>query len=111
MADLFGNWMRAREVAHTKRDNNRIVRPFAWGLEHVVDHVNGDDPRVVLANHSARAMAASGDFSGLRDIRAFVLAGNIRTWTSPVHTPAPENNLARARLFRPRRERKNKSRA
>jgi pimeloyl-ACP methyl ester carboxylesterase len=111
MADLFGNWMRAREVAHTKRDNNRIVRPFAWGLEHVVDHVNGDDPRVVLANHSARAMAASENFYELPEIRDFVLTGNILTWTSAVHTPAPENNLARARLFRPRRERKNKSRA
>ena len=77
--------MRAREVAHTKRDNNRIVRPFAWGLEHVVDHVNGDDPRVVLANHSARAMAASENFYELPEIRDFVLTGNILTWTSAVH--------------------------
>src|ERR1043165_3726337 len=111
MADLFGNWMRAREVAHTKRDNNRIVRPFAWGLEHVVDHVNGDDPRVVLANHSARAMAASENFYELPEIRDFVLTGNILTWTSAVHTLSPANNVARARLFPPQRERKNKPRA
>jgi len=111
MADLFGNWMRAREVAHTKRENNRIVRPFAWGLEHVVDHVNGDDPRVVLSAHSARAMAASENFYELPEIRDFVLTENILTWTSAVHTPSPENNVARARLFRPQRERKNKPRA
>ena len=32
---LFGKWMRAREIAHTKRDDNRVVRPFQWGLEFI----------------------------------------------------------------------------
>jgi pimeloyl-ACP methyl ester carboxylesterase len=103
--------MRAREVAHTKRDDNRVVRPFAWGLEHVMDHVNGDDPRAVLSQHSARAMAASENFYELPEIRDFVLTENILTWTSAISTPSPENNVARARLFRPQRERKHKPRA
>jgi len=103
--------MRAREVAHTKRDDNRIVRPFAWGLEHIVDHVNGDDPRVVLAQHSARSMSASEKFYELPEISDFALNGRVLTWTSAIHTPCPENNLARARLFPPQRERKNKPRA
>ena len=30
--------MRAREIAYIKRDNNRMVRPFAWGLEFIRDH-------------------------------------------------------------------------
>src|SRR5215813_4210467 len=111
MADLFGKWMRAREVAHTKRDNNRVVRPFAWGLEHVVDHVNGDDPRAVLSHYSARAMAASENFYELPEIRDFILAENILTWTSAINTLSPENNVARGRLFRPQRERRNKPRA
>jgi hypothetical protein len=111
MADLFGKWMRAREVAHTKRDDNRIVRPFAWGLEHIVDHVNGDDPRVVLAQHSARSMNATEKFYELPEISDFALNGRVLTWTSAIHTPCPENNLARARLFPPQRERKNKPRA
>lgn len=103
--------MRAREVAHTKRDDNRVVRPFAWGLEHIVEHVNGDDPRVVLSQHSARAMAASEEFYELPEISDFALNDRVLTWTSAVHTPAPENNVARARLFPPNRERKNKARA
>jgi len=113
--------MRAREVAHTKRDDNRIVRPFAWGLEHLLDHVNGDDPRVVLAQHSAQAMAASEKFYELTDISDYKLEelqplpqsgfSGVLTWTSVIHTPSPENNIARARLFRPKRERKNKPRA
>jgi hypothetical protein len=103
--------MRAREIAHTKRDDNRIVRPFAWGLEHIVDHVNGDDPREVLSQHSAGAMAASEKFYELPEIRDFVLSEDILTWTSAIHTASLENNVARARLFRPQRERKNKLRA
>src|ERR671926_130755 len=113
--------MRAREVAHTKRDDNRVVRPFAWGLEHIVDRVNGDDPRAVLSNHSAQAMAASEQFYELPEISDFELNekhprlrsgfSGVLTWTSAVHTPSAENNLARARLYRPQRERKNKPRA
>jgi dienelactone hydrolase len=103
--------MKAREIAHTKRENNRIVRPFAWGLEFISEHVNGDDPRSVLAEHTARAMGASEQFYTLPEISDFSLDGRDLTWTSAVRTPSPENNIARARLFVPRRERKNKPRA
>jgi len=103
--------MRAREIAHTKRDNNRIVRPFAWGLELICDHVNGEDPRSVFAQHTQRAMAASEEFYALSSIYDWKLTGNNLTWTSTVQTPSPENNLARARLYKPRRDRKNKPRA
>jgi dienelactone hydrolase len=111
MADFFGNWMRAREVAHTKRDDNRVVRPFAWGLEYIAEHVNGDDPRDVFTSFSANTMQASEQFYELPEIMDFKLQDRILTWTSAVHTPSAENNLARARLFTPKRERRNKPRA
>jgi len=103
--------MRAREIAHTKRDDNRVVRPFAWGLEFITAHVNGDDPRAVLARHTEQAMAASEDFYELAKTPDYKLDGDLLTWTSAIETPSPENNLARARLFTPRRERKRKPRA
>lgn len=103
--------MRAREIAHTKRDDNRVVRPFAWGLEHVTGHVNGDDPRKILREFSARAMADSDEFYALPEITDWNLEGNRLTWTSAVHTPSPENNTVHARLFTPKRERRNKPRA
>ncbi len=103
--------MRAREIAHTKKDNNRIVRPFAWGAEFISNHVNGDDPRAMFREHTSRAMASSEDFFALPPIDDWKLVGDQLTWTSAVHTPSPENNIARARLFTPRRERKNKPRA
>jgi dienelactone hydrolase len=103
--------MRAREIAHTKRDNNRLVRPFSWGLEFIRDHPNGADPRALLRAHTAQAMAHSEDFYALPEIDDWRLTGDVLTWTSAINTPDPENNLARARLFPARRERKRKPRA
>jgi hypothetical protein len=108
---LFGKWMRAREIAHTKKDDNRIVRPFAWGLEFISDHVNGDDPRKVFREHACRAMADSDRFYSLPVISDYELNGDQLSWTSAIQTPSAENNIVRARLFTPRKERKNKPRA
>ena len=103
--------MRAREIAHTKRDNNRLVRPFAWGVEFIRDHANGVDPRAIFREHTAQAMGRSDEFYALPEIEDWQLNGDLLTWTSAVHTPAAENNIARARLFPARRERKRKPRA
>ena len=91
--------MHGRERAHHERDNNRLVRPFEWGLEFISDHVNGDDPRQVLRRHTEQAMAHSEEFFALPEIADFELSGDQLTWTSAIHTPSPENNLARARYF------------
>jgi dienelactone hydrolase len=103
--------MRAREIAHTKRDDNRIVRPFEWGVEFVRAHANGDDPRTIFSEHTKDVMARSEDFYALPEIDDWRLEDDVLTWTSAVHTPSAENNMARARLFTPRRERRNKPRA
>ncbi len=108
---MFGRWMRAREIAHTKKDNNRIVRPFAWGSEFIVDHVNGDDPRHLFREYSARAMADSNAFYTLPAIDDYQLSDDHLTWTSAVRTPSAENNTVHARLFTPKKERRNKPRA
>src|ERR1041385_4047056 len=39
---LWKNYMHRRERWYHQRDNNRLVRPFEWGLEYIVEHVNGD---------------------------------------------------------------------
>jgi hypothetical protein len=91
--------MHARERAHHERDNNRIVRPFAWGLEFITEHVNGDDPRQMLLHYSKRAMQDSAEFYALPEINDFKFDREYLTWTSAIHTPDPENNIARARYF------------
>ena len=91
--------MHGRERAHHERDNNRLVRPFEWGLSFISDHVNGEDPRDVLRDHTTKAMQSSDDFYALPEISDFKLDGDQLTWTSAVATPSVENNLARARFF------------
>lgn len=103
--------MRAREVAYTKREDNRIVRPFAWGAEYISDHVNGDDPRAIFRNHTKQVMRRSEEFFALPEINDYRLENDQLTWTSAIHTPSSENNTVRARLFTPKRERRNKPRA
>ena len=103
--------MRAREIAHTKKDDNRVVRPFAWGVEFISDHVNGDDPRTLFREHTRRAMTDSEGFYSLPQIEDYQLTGDKLSWTSAIQTPSAENNVVRARLFTPRKERKNKPRA
>ena len=96
---LWQNYIYRRERAYHQRDNNRVVRPFEWGLPYVLDHVNGDDPRHVLAEHTARVMENSDDFYALPEISDYRLDGDQLTWTSAVETPSIENNTARARYF------------
>jgi dienelactone hydrolase len=91
--------MYRREHWYHQRDNNRLVRPFEWGLSYIIDHVNGDDPRDLFRHHTARVMPASEEFYKLSPITDYRLEGDQLTWTSAVATPSPENNLARARFF------------
>lgn len=96
---LWKNYMHRRERWYHQRDNNRLVRPFEWGLPYVLDHVNGDDPRNVLAEHSARVMQSSDEFYALPEISDYRLEGDQLTWTSAIETPSIENNTAHARYF------------
>lgn len=96
---FWKNYMHRRERWYHQRDDNRLVRPFDWGLSHILDHVNGDDPREVLQKHTVQVMQSSDDFYALPEISDFELNGDQLTWTSVIETPSPENNLARGRFF------------
>src|SRR5689334_14160238 len=96
---LWQDYMHRRERWYHDRDANRVVRPVEWGLPYVLDHVNGDDPRHVLAQHSARVMQSSDEFYALPEISDYVLEGEELTWTSAIETPSAENNTAQARYF------------
>ena len=97
---MLGRLIRAQERRHASRDTNRIVRPFEWGAEFLVEHLNGDDPRLVFERHTAEVMRRSEDFYALPPVTDYRLDGDQRlTWTSAVRTPCAENNTARARFF------------
>jgi len=96
---LWKNYMYRRERWYHQRDNNRLVRPFEWGLEYIVDHVNGDDPLELFRKHTAGVMTASEDFYALPPVTDYRLEGDQLTWTSAVQTPSAENNIAHGRFF------------
>jgi dienelactone hydrolase len=96
---LWKRYMHRRERWYHQRDNNRLVRPLEWGLDFVLDHVNGEDPRDVLKDYSARVMGSSAEFYALPEIHDYKLEGDQLTWTSAIQTPSLENNTARARFF------------
>ncbi len=81
------------------RGEERLVRPFEWGAEHVADHLNGDDPARVVAEYARRAVERSDEFYALPEIEDFKLDDRLLTWTSAVATPSVENNTARAHFF------------
>ena len=56
-------------------------------------------------------MERSDRFYAQPEINGWQLIGDHLTWLSAVETPSAENNIVHARLFTPRRERKNKPRA
>jgi dienelactone hydrolase len=99
--------MHRRERWYYQRDNNRLVRPFDWGLSFVVDRVNGDDPRVVLREHAKMTLQNSDEFYALPAIDDYKLIGEQLTWTSAIKTSSAENNTVRARYF-PARSRNGK---
>jgi hypothetical protein len=91
--------MRAQERQRATRDTNRVVLPFEWGAEYVSNNADGRDPRAVVFDAARRAVAHSEEFYALAPVKDYKLDGDLLTWTSAVHTPTPENNTARARLF------------
>ena len=96
---MLGNIIRAQERRRATRDTNRVVLPFAWGAEYVSEEVNGRDPREAVFAAAREAVEHSEEFYALEPVKDYKLEGEILTWTSAVHSPTPENNTARARLF------------
>ena len=96
---FWKNYMYRRERWYHQRDNNRLVRPLDWGLPYIADRVNGDDPRELFRQHTKRVMQSSDDFYSLPEIKDYRLEGDQLTWTSAIHTPSAENNIAHGRYF------------
>ncbi|MBI5281708.1 MAG: abhydrolase domain-containing 18 [Candidatus Solibacter usitatus] len=92
---------------------NRVVRPFDWGLEWashwpVAGSIprDGDGPRSWLARLNRAAIERSHEFFSYSTPQDFHLTGQILRFTSPVHTPYPENNVVHGQWFPGRNPRK-----
>lgn len=98
------HWLEQRilhyELARWSTDNNRHVRPFAWGLEHIGGPSNGADPRAFLRGWVRQTIANSQAWYAAPPATDYRLdSENVLTFTSCVASPFPENNTVHAQLF------------
>jgi len=93
--------MHNRERYFAMLTDNRLVRPFDWGAEHVVPQINGTDPAEALRDLSAQWIEASDQVFAAPDISnfKFEISNDELSWVSSIQTPSDENNIARARYF------------
>lgn len=96
IARAFHDWERRLASA----TNDRVVRPFEWGLEWV-DPAAADvaDPASFLESWADAALENSGAWFAASPADDDRLIGDQLTFSSAITTPHPENNVVRARFF------------
>jgi dienelactone hydrolase len=97
IARVFHGWERRLAAAA----NNRVVRPFDWGLDWVdgLDGSHAAEPYPALDAWAARNVADSDRFYAIEPCDEYALHGDTLTFPSAIVTPHPENNRVRARYF------------
>ncbi len=107
VASRYRTWIDEWENQLCFRSNDRIVRPFDYGLEWAerwpctrglpYDGVQPPDEYLIELNQ--RAIAGSDEFFGYDKPSHFELRGDVIEFASPVETPYTENNTVRAKWF------------
>ena len=81
-------------------DDNRMVRPFEWGLEYINGNSAHEDPRAFVRAYAQEAIEKSEEWYAAGVVRDYRLdAENVLTFTSTVESPWPENNTVHAQVF------------
>ena len=79
--------------------DNRIVRPFGWGMEFIKPDANGEDPRIFYRNYAKKVLANSDEFFFAPNVSDYKFDGEQLTWTSGIETASAENNKVHAKFF------------
>ncbi len=100
LSKLFFHWERSL----SRRDTNRKVRPFEWGLEFIGDGLRPQlqsllqpqRPKLSLLAYAHQAVAESDVYHSYSRIHDWRLQERHLTFTSPVTTIYPQNNTVHA---------------
>ena len=99
---IFHRWERRLSAAA----QNRVVRPFDWGLDWLHDDGGqgfssgiADNPAERLAEWASHRVANSDEFFALEPCDEYTLDGEHLTFPSAIRTPHPENNVVHARFL------------
>ena len=104
MPTLYSRWISDWEYKLATRDNNRVVRPFEWGLDWLgMPPANGSSGPA-LGEYVRGVLKDSSQFFDAETPRDYRLSDGQLTFTSPILTPYPENNVVRAAFFPARRD-------
>jgi hypothetical protein len=103
MRTVYRRWMEDWENRLCFRTNNRVVRPFEWGLEWAKHWPcaqdlprNGHDPETYLRVLNRAGLDCSDRFFGYDRPADYRLDGELLKFTSAVPTPYPQNNTVTA---------------
>ncbi len=96
---MYAEWIDRWETLLATRDQNRVVRPFEWGLDWLGGQPTNGQPGLHLEEHVARMVADSDSFFSYRQPNDYRLRDDALTFTSPVRSPFDENNRVFARWF------------
>src|SRR4051794_14771963 len=103
MKKLYRRWMQDWENRLCYRTNNRVIRPFEWGLEWAEKWPvaqqysrNGHAPEQYLHALNDRALRNSESLFGYERPSDFRLDGDMLRFTSAVSTPFAKNNIVHA---------------
>lgn len=106
VAHQYRSWMNRWENELCFRANDRVVRPFEYGLEWAerwpcAEKIsrNESDPVEYLIRLNECCIAHSSEFFGYEPPLDFNLSGEWLEFSSPVESPYSENNTVRARWF------------
>ncbi|HXN24506.1 MAG TPA: prolyl oligopeptidase family serine peptidase [Candidatus Dormibacteraeota bacterium] len=80
-------------------DDNRMVRPFEWGLEHIGGRADEPDLRAWLRRWSQQTLASSHEWFAADPATDYRLQDNVLTFSSAVISPWPVNNVVSARFY------------
>lgn len=93
---------RIRRYEHRRwtTDDNRMVRPFEWGTEHVGGTGREADPRAFLREYAREAIKNSVQWFAAEPASDYRLSTDgVLRFTSSIESPWPENNTVHAQLF------------
>jgi prolyl oligopeptidase family protein len=99
------NWFeqRIRRYEHRRwtTDDNRMVRPFEWGLEHIGGRADESDPAGFVGEYASKAIESSREWyepEAAKDYK--VDHEGVLTFTSAIRSPYSENNTVYGQIFR-----------
>lgn len=95
LSRFFFQW----ELYLSRRDTNRKVRPFEWGLEFVPGCPPESNPKAWLQDYARKAVGESDAYHSYPPVKEWRLEGNHLTFPTPVPSLYPRNNTVHGRYF------------